>query len=72
MNAIVKSLVDQAQKLTPEERLQIVDEILLSLPPDPEIERQWVEEVQDRIEAVQRGELALVDADEVFRKLRKK
>ena len=72
MNAVVKSLSEEAKKLTPEERIELAESIIASIEPDPEIERQWAAEAQDRIAAVQRGELGLIDADEVFRKLRKK
>lgn len=63
----------EAELLPPVERLLLADSILQTVDPgDAESERQWLEEVRDRIAAVRRGELQLVDANEVFAKLRHK
>ena len=61
------------ERLSRAERVALADMIVQSLEPeDAELVGQWVEEVEERIAAVRRGELELVDADEVFAKLRKR
>ncbi len=72
MNAIVKSLVDEARKLTPDERIELVDEILVGLEADPTIERQWVEEAQRRYSAYLRGEQKAVELEEILAKYGRK
>lgn len=37
---------------------------------DPEIERAWLEEAQRRSEAADRGEMASISSEELFRELR--
>ncbi len=71
MNDRAKLLSDEARKLTPAERLQVVDEILSSLDePDNSLDLLWAKEVEDRLRAYRRGELGAVDLDEVLEKYR--
>ena len=63
----VAELCEQARKLPAKERKLLAEAILQSLEPsDSELDRQWAEEARSRIEAVERGEMALIDAEEVF------
>ena len=72
MNGRVKSLGVEVRKLTPGERLELVDEILSSLgEPACEHDAAWIEEIEDRIAAEERGETRLVPAEEVFAKHRR-
>lgn len=41
----------------------------LICPPDPDVEAAWLEEVRRRGEEIDAGEVELLPADEVFRKL---
>jgi putative addiction module component (TIGR02574 family) len=69
MNAKTKALSEEARKLTPEERIELVEDILGSLhPTDPELDRLWAEEARDRLEAYRRGELDAIPFEEVLRK----
>lgn len=69
MNAAVKRLTDEARKLSPEERIELIDEVLSTLGgSDPVIERAWAAEAKDRLEAYRRGEIRSLDFGEVMRK----
>ncbi len=65
-HAQIETLVAQAKLLTPQER-----KILATIIPTPaEWESAWVKESESRIAAVDRGEMAVYDFDDVMAKLR--
>ncbi len=67
MNQRVNDLSQEALKLTPEERVGLVDAIIASIQPVPVgIASAWTAEVRARIEAYERGEYELEDADDVI------
>jgi putative addiction module component (TIGR02574 family) len=67
MNAKTKALIEEARRLTPEERIELVEALLNSLAPaDPEIDRLWAEEASDRLAAYRRGEIETVTLEEVL------
>ena len=69
MNAKVKALSEQARKLTPEERIELIEDLQRSLDPtDPEIDRLWAEEARDRLSAYHRGEMEAIPFEEILRK----
>jgi putative addiction module component (TIGR02574 family) len=73
MNAKIKALSEQARQLTPEERAELVEDILQSLDStDPEIDRLWAIEARDRLDAYRRGEIEAVTLEEVLASLSKK
>jgi putative addiction module component (TIGR02574 family) len=73
MNAKTKALSEQARKLAPEERIELVEDLLSSLDPvDPEIDRLWAEEARDRLGAYRRGEIEAVTLEEVLASLAKR
>ena len=66
MNAHVKKLTEEAAKLSPLERAELIEGILSSLDkPDTDIDRAWAHEAQDRLEAYERGEIEALDFEEV-------
>jgi putative addiction module component (TIGR02574 family) len=72
MNTGTKALIEQARRLTPEERIQLVEDLLDSLEPtDPEIDRLWAEEARDRLDAYRRGEMRARPLDDVLEKFRR-
>ena len=72
MTKAAKNLCAQARKLSPDERLELVDDILASLdPPDPAIDRLWAKEAEERLAAYRRGEIKAVPLQEVLAKYRK-
>jgi putative addiction module component (TIGR02574 family) len=77
MNARVKAIADEAQKLSPEDRAELVELLLLGVREDlqgemaPDLSAEWVEEIEARIAALDRGEVRLIPAEEVFAKYMK-
>lgn len=73
MTEAAKTLSDQARKLSPAERIELVDDILASLDePDPNIDRLWAAEAEDRLAAYRRGEIKAIPLQEVLAKYRVK
>jgi hypothetical protein len=73
MSASVQQVLTTAQGLAVEEQEALVTEVISSLdgpPPSPEeaarIEAAWTEEFRRRIDAYERGEVELIDAEVVF------
>ena len=69
--AIPKDLRDDVMKLSPEERLELAEQLYESLTPesDPEWERAWTEEIKRRMDDLRTGRVELVDADVVHAEL---
>ncbi len=64
---ISRELLESALKLEPTERFALVDEILQSLDkPDPEVDRQWIEEAERRLAAHRSGAVKGVSAEDVL------
>jgi len=78
MNERVRALIEEARKLTPEERLELFDLLEATFAGDEgdgapeEIEAAWLEEVEDRIASVERGESVLVDYEEAMARARRR
>ena len=77
MNKRVTAIVEEARKLTHEERLDLLELLHIEFSDDAasegtpkEIEAAWVEEVERRIEMRERGETVSVDHDEIMLRLR--
>ncbi|TVS08716.1 MAG: hypothetical protein EA417_22155 [Gammaproteobacteria bacterium] len=70
MSNSAKVVLDKALTLPANERAALVETLILSLDkPDPTLDAEWVKEAEDRLSAYQSGELAAIDAEEVFRAL---
>ena len=73
MTDATKTLSAQARKLSPRERIELVDDILASLDePDPNIDRLWAKEAEDRLAAYRSGEIRALPLAEVLAKYRSK
>lgn len=73
MTDAAKTLSAEASKLSPAERLELVDAILASLDePDPVIDQLWAKEAEERLAAYRRGEIKAVPLQEVLAKYRVK
>ena len=64
----------KAVGLPPIERAELVEEILASFdfPSRADIDAAWAREVEDRIDAYERGEIPAIPAAGVFEKIEKK
>jgi putative addiction module component (TIGR02574 family) len=72
MNTKTKALSQEARKLSPEERVKLVEDVLSSLDPiDPEIDRLWTEEARERLAAYLRGELKATPFEEILQTYKK-
>ncbi len=73
MTEAAKTLSVQARRLSPAEHLELVDDILASLDePDPNIDKLWVREAEDRLAAYRRGEIKAIPLEQVLAKYRGK
>ena len=53
-----KEILERALKLSPEERLEVVEVLLRSLgDPDPELDKIWAEEALRRLDAYRAGKI---------------
>jgi putative addiction module component (TIGR02574 family) len=66
MNERVRILCEEAAKLTPEERVELVERISLTLlDRQTEIDEAWDREAASRFEAYDRGEMGSVSWEEI-------
>ena len=65
-------VVNDALSLPPRSRAKLAEKLLESLdnPRQQEIDRLWAEEVEDRIDAYEKGSLKAISGKEVFRRLK--
>ncbi len=65
-------VVSEALSLPPRTRAKLAEKLLKSLddPKQREIDRLWAEEVEDRIDAYERGDLKAIPGKAVLRRLR--
>ena len=71
MTDAAKTLSKQARNLSPDERLELVDDLLASLDEgDAKIDALWAREAEDRLAAYRRGEIRAVPLQEVLAKYR--
>lgn len=67
--SIPKKILDEVLALPANRKAELVDVLLSSLDvPDKEIDRLWMDEVENRIDAYQRGEIKAVRIEEVIKK----
>jgi putative addiction module component (TIGR02574 family) len=63
-----------ALELTEEERIRLAEDLYESVEESDgtpeEIEAAWSEEIADRVEAFERGQVETIDGEEVFRRIR--
>lgn len=74
MNERVKKLSQEICKLSPDEQADLMDELLVISygKPLPQSDKAWAEEIDRRIDAVERGTAKTVDARKALRKYEKK
>ncbi len=58
MSAGIKQAAEMALKLNPEEKVRLIDTVIMSLDhPDTTLDAAWKKEVEERIEAYENGEM---------------
>ena len=75
MAVVFADVIEQAFKLTTEDKLALIENLLISLDGDPDAEPAalasgWDEEIAHRIAAIDKGEAEMIDGEEVFARLR--
>jgi putative addiction module component (TIGR02574 family) len=65
-------VLEEALKLSPDERAEVAEQLIASLEeaPDIDVEQAWQEEVQRRLQQIERGEVKTIPWEEVQRRLR--
>ena len=72
MSILVEELSRKALSLSPEERVQLAEELLATVQEvDAEVEAAWDEEIRRRIAEIDSGTVKLIPAEEVFAELRR-
>nr|VFJ60821.1 MAG: Putative addiction module component [Candidatus Kentron sp. FM]VFJ61934.1 MAG: Putative addiction module component [Candidatus Kentron sp. FM]VFK12837.1 MAG: Putative addiction module component [Candidatus Kentron sp. FM] len=70
MTHSAQHMLQQAVRLPAMDRAALIEGLIASLDkPDDALDTLWLKEAEDRMEAWRAGELAAVDADEVFAEL---
>lgn len=68
-----KQLFDEIDMLPIDLKTKIVDKLLASItPPNSEIDKLWIKEATKRKQDIETHSVALVDGDEVFKKISKR
>ena len=63
-----KEIIENALKLSPPEKLIVIESILKSLDePDAEIEKIWLEEAEKRLKAYREGKLKGIPMEDIFK-----
>jgi putative addiction module component (TIGR02574 family) len=70
----VEEILETALQLPKEQRLRLAEQLRESAEDEPEneIAAAWSDEIADRVDALDRGELQTVSARQVFERLRAK
>lgn len=73
MSKYENQLLAESLKLSPVERAELVENILSSFEFNSreKIDALWAQEAESRIDALERGELTTISAEEVFKKIEK-
>jgi len=64
------SVLAEAMNFTPENRLELAERLVASVPLDSQVEAAQIEEMISRRSAVEAGEISLVPGDEALRQVR--
>jgi putative addiction module component (TIGR02574 family) len=65
------TILKEALTLKPSQKAELIDKLLSSLDkPDKEIDELWAKEVEDRIDAYDRGKIRAISLEKVLEKYR--
>lgn len=71
MNQRLKTIFEQAQELDAAERERLAELMYASISSDAANDDAWLQEIEQRIAAEERGEARLIPASDVFAKYRR-
>lgn len=72
MSILVEELSRKALSLSPEERVQLAEELLATVQEvDADVEAAWDEEIKRRVAEIDNGTAKLIPAEEVFAEVRR-
>lgn len=66
----VEKLEAAALQLTPADRARLIDKLIATLEPDPEVEEAWAAEVERRQAEIENGTVSLLPGRETLTKLK--
>lgn len=70
--SLVEELSRRAQELSPDERVQLAEELLATVhDADEAVDAEWDAEIRCRIAEIENGTAELIPAEEVFARLRR-
>ena len=74
MSDRLAELKNKAARLSDSERAELALSLIESLdgPADPDVEEAWRQEIERRMDQIERGEVQLIPGDEVFDRLRRR
>ena len=70
MGKPLDTLTKQALELDPEDRVELAERLLSSVFPNAELDDAWEAEIEQRIEAIERGRTQLLSRAEVMSRVR--
>jgi putative addiction module component (TIGR02574 family) len=73
MSDLVAELVERGRALPPQDRERLAEQLLESLnePAATMLDAAWKTEIERRLDEYERGQVAAIDAEEVFAKARR-
>jgi putative addiction module component (TIGR02574 family) len=71
VSATSEQILQQALALPLEERAELIEQLLATFqgPTDPALDKLWIAEAHDRLDAYDRGDMEAVSAEEVFEEI---
>ena len=63
------SILAQVMSLPPDDRIELVERVIVDTPGDPEIEAAQLAEVHRRMQEVREGKAVLIPGDQVMREV---
>jgi putative addiction module component (TIGR02574 family) len=63
----IRAIIEEAERLSVLDRVRLVEHLLATLDkPDPDIDRTWAQECEQRLDRYLRGETTALDAEDVL------
>jgi putative addiction module component (TIGR02574 family) len=70
MNTATQAIIEQANKLSVNEKIALIDALLATVDkPDAEIDALWALEVESRLSAYQKDEIQALDLNQVLARI---